>query len=194
MCEADGEISLLSDCIMTRKDDERVGIHAMRGVGALLANSLLSDLASRTQIVVEALQWISDTLTTSKDPKMRWNTCASVGKIFAMEDTDAMAFILKVNDSLPATLSGIIANDKNFKTRLTASTALISLFERTSGTSLLDTQSICQIETHINIAEQGIAKQVENASFREAQLHVIPLQKSIDTLASLLAEYSIKKM
>lgn len=191
LCEADGEMRLLSDCIITRKDDERVSIHAMRGVGALLANSRLLDLVSRTQVVVEALEWINDTLRTSKDPKMRWNTCASVGKICAMDDADGMAFILKSNSSLPITLSGIIVNDKTFKTRLSASTALISLLERTSGTSLLQSQSILQIETQINTAKQGIAQQVENASFREAQLHVIPLQKSIETLASLLAGYSI---
>lgn len=191
LCEADGEIDLLSDCIVVRKDDERVGIHSMRGLGALLANSCMSDLVSRNQTVVEALEWISEVLTTSKDPKMRWNTCASVGKIFAMEDADAMAFLLRSNDSLPAILSGIIAKDKNFKTRLTGSTALTSLLERTSGTSLLQDQNIRQIQRSIDLAKQGIAQQVENASFREAQLHVIPLQKSIETLASLLAGYSI---
>ncbi|PWN37024.1 uncharacterized protein FA14DRAFT_176327 [Meira miltonrushii] len=191
LCEAGGEINLLSDCIITRRDDERVGIHAMRGVGALLANSRLSDLISRTQVIAEALEWISDTLTTSKDPKMRWNTCASVGKVFAMEDVDGMAYLLQSKSGLPVTLSRIIANDKTFKTRLTASTALISLIERTSGTSLLQNHIIRQIETNINTAKQGIVQQVENASFREAQLHVIPLQKSIETLASLLAGYSI---
>lgn len=192
-CEAQGTVALLSACVGLKKDDDKIAVHGVRGVGALLATCPMGDLIDHDESVCSGLKWLVTLLTYAKDPKLRWNTCASLGRALgATQERTAWLLdqckkhVFHVLDALIC----VLQTDKVFKTRLAACTALTGCLEFDGALDLLletgqpRSVQLCNLQQAVQMSQEKLAEQSEQASFREAQLHVVPLQRALQTLAT----------
>lgn len=179
LCEVGPSIDILAACFSLKDDDERVAVNAVRGVGALLATCAPEELQLQHALVDAILTWLSSALT-SGGPKLRWNVTACLARAVTQASTGQLLLSLD-NGRLIAMLSHVLIDDDTFKVRLPAVEALATLVERR------------QVADHFTVAlavQEALTKvqgQVKQASFREAQLHALPLQESLRRLLTLLS-------
>jgi len=181
LCESSDRYPiLLSHCLSLKGDDERVEVNAIRGVGAVLARCPTSIIKESQESVESALSWLLFALT-SGGPKVRWNASASVARALTIESTGQ--FLLSLLDSrLLFVLAKVVVDDSTFKVRLSAVNALLILAERRS----LNKNAVETVTKSTQEAIEKVEGQIKQASFREAQLHALPLQKLLERLLVLL--------
>jgi HEAT repeat protein len=178
LCEiSDQHAHLLAQCYSLNDDDERITVNAIRGVGALLSRCPVSEVTKCQALVESIFDWLFAALETG-GPKLRWNVSACLARSVALPAT--CHWLASLHDSrLARVLATIIVQDSTFKVRLSAVQALLKIVEHESLDSLTTRDIVKQAAER---ALDNIGKQINQASFREAQLHAIPLQQSLDQL------------
>lgn len=153
-------------------DDDRVAVHAVRGLGSMLP--LAPDTAYEC-----AAHRACGVLTRSRTPKLRWNAATCVSRAmerrkYCPKQDKAMSnsedIVRKVLDVCVEHLALALRHDSTFKVRRLAAQALDSLDNNdvanlgpTARAALVDavTEADAHLETHVR----------EASSFTEAQRH-----------------------
>jgi hypothetical protein len=182
-CEAHPKLSSLRQCLGLRSEDARLGIHAVRGVGAILAECPLDEFNSEDGDVTACLRWLSHVLDKERDPKLRWNTCSALARsLRSVNGERVLCISLDDNINFVDQLLKVACEDRIFKTRLAACLAIRAGLEQTTIAEQ-DKQRIC---SRLTLAQTLLASQSQSASFTETQQHIIPLRSELDRILALM--------
>lgn len=183
LCEVrDDYMNLLQKCYGLKDDDERVIVNAIRGIGAVLARCSLTEEIQQSSVLLESiLTWLCTALLKG-GPKIRWNVSACLARSLTISSMSHLLASLHQHQ-LANTLAEVIVEDNTFKVRLSAVQALLNLTEQKELGTL---EVIMTVRRAVHEAVTKIEDQVKQASFKEAQLHAIPLQQLLVKLSELL--------
>lgn len=177
-------VSLLNAVFELRNEGERICINALRAIGALFGAVRLEWLPEMVRHIDE-LRWLCcDGIDKWKSPKTRWNAAAAVAR--ALSNSCIVQFLLlkdeeDVLQQVTRTVCNAVTTEKNFKTRLSAARAAEALLSRRED---LPPHIRTRLEECIIKALHTVDAELNEVSFREAQLHAHPLQKLLQDLVT----------
>ncbi|UZJ55897.1 hypothetical protein CBS101457_005217 [Exobasidium rhododendri] len=179
LCEFSHQYArLLILCQTLKDDDERVAVNAVRGVGAILARCPVMVVNDYQGVIESILTWLIRDLTKGP-PKIRWNAAASLARSFTIPLTGQKIVSMHDSGLLPI-LARVMVEDSAFKVRLSVVNALLVLAERNDVPTSV-------VADAVPTALERVRVQLQQATFKEAQLHALPLQHSLERLSVLLA-------
>lgn len=175
-------------------DDERLQVNAVRSIGLLLSYAPRSWLDTRKsaaitgpigQIVYSTLKTISE----AKSPKLKWNGMNALAVAYANADLRAWAVDSKGSEgrSLAVDICVTLARQLSspiFKVKLAAIAGLLRTCTAEEAGGLPHLKAVifpCAQDAH-----NAIQKQVEEASFKEAQLHGADCKAGLEDLTKHL--------
>lgn len=179
LCEQSEEWSfLLQQCYSLHQDDEKVSINAIRGIGAVLSRCPVEVILQSESVIVVTLSWLISSLS-SGTPKVRWNAATCLARSFESEVTSKhLLSLCEVTEPLTRCL----IEDKAFKVRLSIAQAMLALVQH----RILPVSSLSQIKAAVREAIVRVDSQMRDATFKEIQLHALPLQQLLDRLMQAL--------